>query len=217
MQLALDIEGITARRDDTVCIVTSRFPLITLASSLIGGGFGHTRHLLNASVGNHYQGIDPVGDLSRIAATQGISPPFVGMCTAVSMQHLRCVTVRHDDLVVSALITAGVSNAIAAGISPSVRTSPGTINMLLVIDAHLAPGAHVNVVMTATEAKTAVLHDMGLHLPSGEPVTGTSTDALAVACTNRGPRWEYGGPITPVGALVAQAIRRCLPEALAHA
>lgn len=217
MQVDLGIAGITARVKENVCIVTSQAPLTTLSSTIVGGGLGQTRCLLNASVGMGYQGTNPVGDLLGIAAVYGLTPPFVGTCTAVAMHHLRCVTLRQGGITVSALITAGIDNAIAAGLSPPASPSPGTINTMLFIDAALVSGALINLVTTATEAKTAVLHAMGIRLPTGEPATGTSTDALVIACTERGPQWEYGGPITPVVALVAQAVRRCLPEALAHA
>jgi len=67
-------------------------------------------------------------------------------------------------------------------------------------------------VITATEAKTAVLQDWQLLTPDGHVATGTSTDAVVVACTGRGPTLPYAGPVTSVGATIARLVRMGLAE-----
>ena len=74
-----------------------------------------------------------------------------------------------------------------------------TINMIFLIDAHLTPAAMVNAVITVTEAKTDVLLPRSVLTPEGHRATGTSTDAIVVACTNRGEPLPYAGPATEVG------------------
>jgi adenosylcobinamide amidohydrolase len=46
--------------------------------------------------------------------------------------------------------------------------------------------------------------------PQGEPATGTSTDAVVVACTGRGEQLRYAGPATPAGWLAARAVRTAM-------
>ncbi len=52
----------------------------------------------------------------------------------------------------------------------------------------------VNAVITATEAKTGVLMALNARTKEGDPATGTSTDAIVIACTGRGTPVPYAGP-----------------------
>ena len=106
--------------------------------------------------------------------------------TAVSLQKARAVTLRAEFLTVAAVVTAGLSNATTPGLSAPVTPGPGTINMILLIDACLTPAAMVNAVITATEVKTQVLMARGVRTPEGYAATGTSTDTIAVASTGSG-------------------------------
>ena len=78
----------------------------------------------------------------------------------------------------------------------------------MLLDARLAPGAGVNAVITATEAKVGALVEAGVVTPDGAPATGTVTDAVVVAWTGRGPLLPYLGPASLGGWLVARAVRR---------
>jgi adenosylcobinamide hydrolase len=44
----------------------------------------------------------------------------------------------------------------------------------------------VNAVITATEAKSMALIEWDVRTPDGDPASGASTDAVVVACTQRG-------------------------------
>jgi len=61
-----------------------------------------------------------------------------------------------------------------------------------------------------TEVKTAILLEAGVKAADGHPATGTSTDAVVVAATARGPHCRFGGPISDVGWVVARAAREAL-------
>ena len=74
----------------------------------------------------------------------------------------------------------------------------------------------MNGVITATEAKVAALAEGKVVTPEGEPATGTVTDAVVVAWTDRGPVLDYLGPVSPGGWLVARAVRRAVTEGLAR-
>src|SRR6185503_1176718 len=98
-------------------------------------------------------------------------------------------------------------NVVAAGWSPAAAAAPGTINTIVVLDAEVEPAALVNLALTVTEVKTLVLM-AGLPCADGRPASGTSTDAVVVAATGRGPIVRFGGPISEAGWVVAQAARR---------
>jgi adenosylcobinamide amidohydrolase len=106
--------------------------------------------------------------------------------------------------------TVGLSNASAAGLTGRAGPAPGTINTVVVVDADPESAAMVNLVMTVTEVKTAVLLDAGVKTVDGHPATGTCTDAVVVAATARGPRCRFGGPISELGWVVARAARQAL-------
>jgi iron complex transport system ATP-binding protein len=215
LSLNFDFPGVTASLTPEALVLRSQSPLQTLASAVVGGGVEQTRCLINHHVDKHYHHADPAGDLRNFAQRQGIAEPFVGLMTAVDLQKARAVTLREGELIVSALITAGVkSNPTAAGLSYPAMLKPGTINLILLLAARLTPAAMVNAVITATEAKTHVLLARGLRTPEGFPVTGTSTDSIVIACTGQGDLLPYAGPATQIGWLIGRSVRQGLTEAL---
>jgi adenosylcobinamide hydrolase len=212
----LDFPDIVLTRTAEVLVLYSQQPLTVLSSAVVGGGMVCVRYLLNRHVHRDYNCLDPVADLVAFARSQGISEAFVGQMTAVSLQKARAITLRAETLTVAAVVTAGLSNATTPGLSAPVTPGPGTINMILLIDACLTPAAMVNAVITATEVKTQVLMARGAHTPEGHAATGTSTDAIAVASTGSGMPLAYAGPVTPVGWLIGRCVRTALAEALAQ-
>ena len=112
-----------------------------------------------------------------------------------------------DGVTVAPVVSVGLSNTSNAGVTPPLAVSPGTINAILLVDAALTPGAMVNAVITATEAKTMTLAEWDVRTPQGDPASGTSTDSVVVAYTVRGAGLSYAGPATTVGWLVARTVR----------
>src|SRR5919106_1476026 len=108
--------------------------------------------------------------------------------------------------------TVGLSNPVAAGRSAAAPATPGTINIIVVVDVAVEPAALVNLALTVTEAKTLVLAAAGVRCHDGHGASGTSTDAVVVAATGRGPIARFGGPISDAGWVVAQATRAALAE-----
>ena len=211
----LDFPGVVLTHTAELLVVHSQQPLTVLSSAVVGGGVACVRYLLNRHVHRDYNCMDPVADLVTFARSQGITEAFVGQMTAVSLQKARVVTLRAEPLTVAAVVTAGISNATTPGLSPPVTSGPGTINMILLIDACLTPAAMVNAVITATEVKTQVLIAHGVRTPEGYAATGTSTDAMAVASTGAGMPLSYAGPVTLVGWLIGRCVRTALEEAFA--
>jgi adenosylcobinamide hydrolase len=212
----LDFPGVVLTCTPEVLIVYSQQPLQVLSSAVVGGGFIRARYLLNRHVHRDYNDAEPEAEFVAFARERGITEAFVGQMTAVSLHKARVRTVRARTLTVAVVVTAGVSNATTPGLSPPAMTEPGTINMILLIDARLTPAAMVNAVIMATEIKTQTLMARGIQTPEGDAATGTSTDAIAVACTGRGTLLPYAGPVTLVGWLIGRCVRSALADALAQ-
>jgi len=208
------IPGIDISVNPEVLIITSHEPLRILSSSPIGGGLRQTRYILNMHVSKGYDRNDPAPDLIECARNNGIREEFVGMMTAAYVEKACLDTEKSQNTTVCALLTAGLSNACTAGITPPMKSRPGTINIILLIDARLSDSALVNAVITATEAKCDVLRRLNWLTPEGELATGTSTDAVAIATTGHGELLHYAGPTTAVGWSIAQTVRRSLEEIL---
>ncbi|MBB3142417.1 iron complex transport system ATP-binding protein [Halomonas organivorans] len=146
----------------------------------------------------------------------------LAMMTAVPLAHLALVPVDVDDVDgrprVLAAVTAGVGNAvdITAPASGDPRLVAGTINVLVFVDGHLTDGALVNAALSATEAKVQALAADGVRDPEhGTPATGTSTDCLAIAATQRGAPTPYAGSGTRLGRAIGAAVYRAVRESLA--
>jgi len=210
----IEFPDLTCTRSDEVLLLRSARPLTVLSSAVVGGGFTRARILLIRHVPKGYDHPDPQADLRAFARHHGIEEPFVGLMTAAYLHRARAASLRDRDLTVAAVVTAGLSNPAAPGLSPPALPAPGTVNIILLVDAHLTPAAMVNAVISATEAKAHVLLAHGVHTPEGHPATGTSTDAIAVACTGRGDPLPYTGPVTRVGWLIGRCLRQALEETL---
>ncbi|MCL6477464.1 MAG: adenosylcobinamide amidohydrolase [Peptococcaceae bacterium] len=190
-------------------IAASASPLKTIGSTVLGGDLRQARYIINQSVDKDYHGSDPEEDLRRVALRLRLGYDVLGMMTAVCIKQTVLNQERHKNLVVAALCTAGLGNPGAAGLpagdAPD-RHRPGTINIILLIDGNLTDAAMVNAVMTATEAKTRALFKAGIRLPGGEPVTGTTSDAIVVACTGRGDSLRYAGTATDLGYMIGKTV-----------
>jgi iron complex transport system ATP-binding protein len=207
---ALPIDGLYLMRSERALYVRSEASLSVLSSAVAGGELTQTRHIINMHVGRGYACPSPAADLEVMARTLGIVEPFVGLMTAASLERARVIVECDEAVTVVAVVTVGLGNPIAAGVTEAFRPTPGTINIILLVEARLSQAACVNAVITATEAKTLALVESGVRAPHGGPASGTSTDAIVVASTGRGVSAAYAGPITPVGALIARAVRRAV-------
>lgn len=156
----------------------------------------------------------PSADLRAIAARCGVSDPFVGHLTAVPLRKARMGFLEHGEMRAGVLVTAGVSNATSAGVSLPCESRPGTINIILLLDAKLTRSSMLKAIITATEARSAVLNEMDVRTADGLIATGTSTDTVTVAMTGLGPLQPYAGPASVLGWMIAKTVRQALEESL---
>lgn len=152
-----------------------------------------------------------------------------GLGTAANMNNLAIVEERFRDICVVALATGGVEGNAArvgdpAGLyefdgryEPTGGTQPhGTINVIIAVNVPMTEGALVRAVMTATEAKAAVLQE--LSVPSRQSTaiaTGTGTDQIAVVAPAQGCVPLIGaGHHTTLGELVGRTVHDAIQETL---
>jgi iron complex transport system ATP-binding protein len=202
------IAGITVIIDEAAVRVASARPLSVLSSAFVAGGLGETRHILNMHVDDVHPDSSPEANLAAFAARLSITEPFVGLMTAAGTQHARMALESSEGATIAAVVSVGLSNTVCAGSSPPTPVVAGTINTILLVDARLTTAAMVNAIISATEAKTMALGEWQVRTPQGAPASGTSTDAVVVACTGRGEPLRYARPATVIGWLVARTVRR---------
>lgn len=210
----MGIDGIEIEASREAVWVRGQRPLRVLSSALVGGDLDASRHILNMHVENGYKAESPAADLVAFARRLGIPGPFVGVMTAASTQEAAVVTERLGGVTVTAVITVGLGSPIAAGRSPVAPWRPSTINTIVLVDGVLERAAAVNAVVTATEAKTVALAEAGIQTPEGRSATGTSTDAVVIAWTERGPLLPYLGPASPGGWLIGRTVHRAVARGL---
>ena len=210
----LPIDGISISTTPEVIHIQSASLLTVLSSAVTGGGFRRVRHILNFHVEKGYNCNDPDADMRARARQLGVNGSFIGLMTALYLHKARSAYFEADGLSAGAVVSAGMSNATCAGLTPPFSYGPGTINIILLLNAHLTRGAMLNAFITATEAKCAILQSRDVRTAGSDPATGTSTDTLTIAVTGAGVLQTYAGPVTTIGWLIARAVRQALDDSL---
>lgn len=178
-------------------------PVPALSSAPVGGGFSRIDWVLNIGVASDYGRTDLTKHAAEVATELDLDGSGVAMFTAVDLSGL--VSVGCDGVSVDA--TVGTSHPTWAA-DPAVATEatgvPGTINLVVQMPVALDPGAAVNAVMTATEAKAQALGDRGV------PGTGTATDAVTVVWPSGGAPERFAGPRSRWGSQIGRAVYRAV-------
>lgn len=225
--------------DQLVCteqaaILTFSGPRMVLSTAANGGGLRRDLNAVfnycdcgTAGVCQPMEGNTLYDHQRAVALRLGLDPNHTaGLDTAVNLDNMVVVTRQWQDLWVTAAVSAGADvNALCAG-DPATLTEragqpctvpAGTINIFLITGQALSPGAMVELVLTATEAKTAVLRDLmqGSSI-STRLATGTGTDGLVIVCDNSdaSPCLLNAGKHFKFGELAAQAVSQAVTEAL---
>lgn len=69
--------------------------------------------------------------------------------------------------------------------------------------------------MTANEAKTKALQMENIRDYRSDTIaTGTATDSLLIAATQKGEEMRYGGPITDVGKIIGKGVYETTIQAI---
>jgi adenosylcobinamide hydrolase len=206
------IEGVEIAIDAEAVVVTAASPLSVVSSAVAGGGLGPARAIVNLHVPKHCAWGDADLGLDAFAVRRALPAPRIGLLTAAWTEQAQVAAESARGIHALVVATVGLSNPVAAGWSAPAAASPGTINTIVVVDVAAEPAALVNLALTVTEVKTLVLAAAGLRCDDGHGASGTSTDAVVVAATGRGPAARFGGPISDAGWVVARATRTALAE-----
>ena len=203
-------------------VIESRLPLKVISSAVWNGGVRTAQAFLNYRVPLHYESHDPIHDMVELITKEQLAEEHtVGLMTAANLCDAVIGECHHEDYSLLVLVTSGTSNAARAG-QPR-QTYPayhaGTINIFIMIDGRLSDAAIINSLITATEAKCAALADYGITEQSnGLIATGTTTDAMVIASTQREcyiHEHLYAGTATELGCQLAELVYEAVYKAVA--
>lgn len=165
-------------------------------------------------------------ELKLVARELGLNPEkTAGISTSVSMENVSIRTTNYKDLTVTAIVTAGIAvNAGRIGDPASfyesegqvVMLQPGTINIILSINADMLPGTLARTIVTCTEAKTAAVQElMARSMFSRGLATGSGTDETIVICnSDYKHKLNFAGKHSKLGELIGITVMEAVKEAL---
>lgn len=154
-----------------------------------------------------------------------------GISTAAWMEFVSIQEETFEDLIVTAVVTAGVDkNAVRVGDPASYYEkngifymrkkgeviSPGTINIMLYINQNLSPGVLTRALVTCTEAKVIAVEELMLgSLYSNGIATGSGTDGTIVIADASSEQFlTDAGEHGKLGELIGRVVKKAVQEAL---
>jgi len=180
----------------------------SLASAAVGGGLGKRGWALNIGVPVNYSRTDLNAHASEIASELDLVGSGLAFFTAADVAlATRGVS---DGVTVDATVGISQPTWAADKIECAKPWAPGTINLVVQLPAGLDPAAAVNAVITATEAKSQALFELGV------PGTGTASDAVAVVWPADRDTASFGGPRSHWGSRIANATFDAVTSGLAR-
>ncbi|HEY3425052.1 MAG TPA: adenosylcobinamide amidohydrolase [Negativicutes bacterium] len=208
-------------------------PRKVLSTSVLNGGYREDltavfNHDSNPGAGMACKLRAPTYEehMRLVAQDVGLIPDTVaGMGTAASMENVAIQSESYENLTVTALVTGGVEvNGGRVGdpatyFKPIDKTTfhkPGTINIILLMDADMPPGTLARAMVTCTEAKTAALQELlaGSNYSNGL-ATGSGTDQTIVIANPASPLYlESAGKHSKLGELIGRVVKQAVKEAL---
>jgi len=206
--------------DHEAIVLQTPYPLKAMSSAVIGAGVGWFTTFVNRHVPKSYDCRDSKREMEQYLRAKGFSPSeTVGMMTAAQLTDGVIDEIEMEDFSVVIAVTAGVGNAvdIAKCEEHDFVLQSGTINIWVFVNGSLTDEAFIQGIMTATEAKVKAMQTMNVLDPFTKTVaTGTSTDSILIAATQRGTPLSYAGPITPLGKAIGKGVYRCTVQAIEH-
>ncbi|WP_310598614.1 adenosylcobinamide amidohydrolase [Desulfobulbus sp.] len=245
MRIDTFYHGVEIHREEKIIYARFLRPHDVLSTCRVAGGLRTDLHYLynhqSCEPAGHCHRLpaiayrDPAAYRRAVCAQHGLPD---GDCatlgTAANMRNA-CIAVHSfRDLTVAAVCTGGVEgNAGRAGDPASVAETaegferlppatvvpgPGTINTMLFIGKPLIPGALVRCIVTATEAKTAVLQELAVNSRYSDGLaTGTGTDQIGVAAMRSDETpLTSAGKHAKLGELIGQAVAEAIRGTLAR-
>ena len=168
----------------------------------------------------------------------GLDPEkCTGLCTAASMDNVSVKTMKYRELTVTAIVTAGIEHNGGRAGDPAVyyeenetfydltgngydhqteTTAPGTINVILHMNADLDAGTLARTIMTVTEAKAAALQELRARSHNSKGLaTGSGTDGIiTIANPSSSLKLTNAGKNSKLGELIGKTVIEAVKEAL---
>jgi len=220
--------GDSVYRQDNSVVISFAQPRAVLSTSIFNGGyredlkavFNHDMHGAGMSAVNYLE------YLQRVTKELDLDFGIVsGMGTAASMDNVAIQAESYKTLTVTAIVTGGVEgNGGRAGdpatyFNPGQKNrshKPGTVNIMLVIDADIPSSQLARALVTCTEAKTAALQELmaGSKYSNGL-ATGSGTDQTIVIANPASPLYlEDTGKHSKLGELIGRTVKQAVKLAL---
>ena len=166
------------------------------------------------------------GHLVALSKLLNLDPAVsTGLSTAAKVKLAVIKTEAYRDFSVTAVVTAGVDYSACRAGDPAqwhenrgrpFFEDPGTINILLFVDAVLTPGALVRSLTVCTEAKVAALQELIIPSCSSKGLaTGSGTDgSIIVSNVDSRTQLTNAGPHTKLGELIGKVVKDTVKESL---
>ena len=228
----------TASRQSRYLIITLKQAHQVLSTSDINGGQNNT---LNNIV--NFQSVEGNGHDNRFEHILSLSnqqyhqeladalnldaKKMASMGTAANINNVVHVQKSYRDITVNTFVTAGVrGNSLRSG-DPArwyqakdgnefVKDS-GTINIILLLNRALTPGAQAKAATVLTEAKSAALIELAIPSKQSQHIaTGTGTDQFAIASPMKSSlnTLDSASGHLKLGELIGSAVREAVIEAI---
>ena len=224
----------TLHRYKKALVLTFAGPRNTLSTGPDNGGFRENLEAVfnvdinpGAGMGCVMRGKNYEEHMNIIAKEDlGLDPNIcTGLCTAASMENVSIKTKVYDDFTVTAIVTGGIEhNGGRVGDTALwheraggfCQEPPGTINILLHIDADLDPGAIARSLVTCTEAKTAAIQELLAPSCSSHGIaTGSGTDGTIIITNPQSKtRLTNAGKNSKLGEYIGVTVMAAVKEAL---
>lgn len=211
--------GDVVRHVDNSLILSFRGRRNVLSTSVYGGGYREDLTAAwNLDMSRDVQGMAASSYeayLRQAAERLGLNPEHTtGMGTSAHMENAALETLSYQGLTVTAISTGGIeANGGRVGdpakfFQPCVKPCPGTINLMLSIDADLPPGTLARALVTCTEAKVAALQElMADSRYSSGLATGSGTDqTILVANPESQLCLDDAGKHSKLGELIGRTV-----------
>ncbi|MDO5410896.1 MAG: adenosylcobinamide amidohydrolase [Lachnospiraceae bacterium] len=150
-----------------------------------------------------------------------------GFCTAASMENASIKSMKHEYFTVTAVVTAGIQgnggrigDPACYSETPNLKTEevrkPGTINIMLHIDADLPDGTLTKALVSCTEARVAAIQELlAPSRYSNGLATGSGTDGIIVVCNPESENTLTDAGIhSKLGEYIGKTVKEAVKEAL---
>lgn len=216
-RISLPYKGVECYiKDNKNLIIKSENTFKVLSSAVLNGGVCFAKTILNHHVPKNFNNPHPETYLKNVIEKLNLLQPVVGFMTAANVSNVSVKTDKYKGQnYLTALVTAGLSNPVIAGDPVTTISGKNTINIIVLIDGSLGEECLVEAIKIVTEAKTIALRELDVRsIFSRKVASGTTTDAVAVACTGKGERIKYAGTATDLGRVLSLNVIEAVKEAV---